>query len=291
MMKQLLLAAALCFSGVRPVLASTFGIVSFQTALDVAVRNGSTAPGMDLIQWTATGGNEQLWSAMYFPNDPGGHVARLQNVNSGLCITTDGVAGHPLFQLACDSNNPYQLWDYSAHRYYGFSNPTSGLYMDIEGASYNKGAEVIGWYSNSGMNQIFWATVSQASECFPSENDTSSAIVYQGLGWGYSAGRPASFGDKNNDVHYTTVDGDSVSYKFYGRSISYVSEISDGYGLVDVYVDGNLRQTVDANTSGVRNQGHQTLFTATNMDVGEHTITLVKRSGVYMLVDEFDVQP
>ncbi len=69
------------------------------------------------------------------------------------------------------------------------------------------------------------------------------------------------------------------------------SEVSDGYGLVDVYTDGNFRQTVNAGKSGVHNQSGQTLFIATNMAVGLHTIKVVKRSGAYMLVDEFDVQP
>ena len=124
-----------------------------------------------------------------------------------------------------------------------------------------------------------------------SVNDTDPAISYAGTGWAYYPGRPASFGDLNNDVHATTSNGEWVSYTFTGASISYVSEKSDGYGLVDVYVDDQFQQTVDANAAGVHHQGGQVLFSKTGLSAGQHSIKLVKKSGVYMLLDAFVVQP
>jgi len=122
-------------------------------------------------------------------------------------------------------------------------------------------------------------------------NDADVGLQYSGSSWGYYPGRPASFQDVQNDVHATLNDGDSVSYTFTGVGIAYVSEKSDGYGLVDVYLDGQFQQTVDANAAGVHNQGSQTLFSRTGLAAGSHTLELVKKSGVYMLLDALIVNP
>ena len=116
-------------------------------------------------------------------------------------------------------------------------------------------------------------------------NDTNSGLQYSGSAWGYYPGRPASFQDVQNDVHATLNNGDAVSYTFTGTSIAYVSEKSDGYGLVDVYLDGQFQATVDANAAGVHNLGNQVLFSKTGLTSGQHTLRLVKKSGVYMLLD------
>jgi hypothetical protein len=120
-------------------------------------------------------------------------------------------------------------------------------------------------------------------------NDTDPGIQYSGGGWGYYGSRPTSFNDVNNDVHATTNNGDSVSYTFNGTGISYISELSNGYGHVDVYIDGVYQQTVNANSSG-NNQGAQQLYSISGLAQGQHTIKLVKKDGVYMLLDAFLVQ-
>jgi len=97
--------------------------------------------------------------------------------------------------------------------------------------------------------------------------------------------------DIQNDVHATTSNGDSVSYTFNGNGIDYISEKSDGYGLVDVYVDGALQTTVDANAAGIHHQGSQVLFSVSSLAAGQHTLKLVKKSGAYMLVDAVQVIP
>jgi hypothetical protein len=124
-----------------------------------------------------------------------------------------------------------------------------------------------------------------------SVNDTDANLQYSGSGWGYYPGRPASFQDTQNDVHATLNNGDSVSYTFTGTGVSYVSEKSDGYGLVDVYLDGQFQQTVDANAAGVHNLGNQVLFSKTGLPTGQHTLKLVKNSGVYMLLGALVVNP
>ena len=63
----------------------------------------------------------------------------------------------------------------------------------------------------------------------------------------------------NDDVHGTTNNGDSVSYRFTGTGISYLTERNLDEGRVDVAIDGVLQKTVNANAN-VHNQANQTLF-------------------------------
>ena len=134
-------------------------------------------------------------------------------------------------------------------------------------------------------------TTSAATANVQLANDTDSKLQYTGASWGYYSGRPSSVFDLGNDVHATTNNGDSVSYTFTGSGIAYISEKSEGYGLVDVYVDGALQSTVDANAAGVHNAGSQILFSKSGLSAGQHTLKLVKRSGVYLLLDALQVTP
>jgi len=120
-------------------------------------------------------------------------------------------------------------------------------------------------------------------------NDTDPALQYRGAGWGYYAGR--GVGDLQDDVHATTVDGDSVRFAFAGTGISFVTESSLDEGQVDVLIDGQLVQTVDAFATGVHNKAGQTLYSRGNLSSGQHTIELIKKSGAYMLLDSLIVQP
>ena len=100
-------------------------------------------------------------------------------------------------------------------------------------------------------------------------NDSDPRLVYSGSSWSSYKNRPTSVYDIQNDVHATTNTGDAVSYTFSGTGVTYISEKSDGYGLVDVYLDGALQTTVDANAPGVHNLGSQVLFNASGLSAGQ----------------------
>jgi hypothetical protein len=120
-------------------------------------------------------------------------------------------------------------------------------------------------------------------------NDTAAGLQYMGGGWGYYAGR--GVGDLQDDVHATTSNGDSVSFSFRGTGVSFATEKSLDEGQVDVLLDGQLVQTVDAFADGVHNQSGQVLFSRNDLPQGQHTLQLVKKSGDYMLLDSLTVQP
>jgi Ricin-type beta-trefoil lectin domain-like len=121
----------------------------------VDVSGASTQAGAAIIQWPYNGGQNQVWTLR-----PAGTNYEIVNKGSGQCITTDGVAGHWLYQSGCNGSAGQQ-WSTSLTPgnlvTYTIGNPASGLYMDVEGASGSQGAHLDGWYRNGGWNQLFLA--------------------------------------------------------------------------------------------------------------------------------------
>ena len=115
-------------------------------------------------------------------------------------------------------------------------------------------------------------------------DDDSLAIAYTGA-WSDSGFR--GLGDYDDGVHYTTTNGDQATLTFTGTKVSFTTETNVDEGDIAVYVDGVLQTTVDAYSTSRHAQ--QTLYTSGALASGTHTITVVKESGTYMLVDGFVV--
>ncbi|MCL2395916.1 MAG: RICIN domain-containing protein [Acidimicrobiaceae bacterium] len=131
--------------------AITLGAESSGLVLDVA--GASTDPGAPVIQWYYNGGENQVWSVPG-PLLPGDIV----NANSGMCLTTDGVAGDQLYQEPCDGALvQYQTW-YDWSDLYGhvmqLESPYWGLFVDVYQNSYSPGP-IDAWYPNNQPNQFF----------------------------------------------------------------------------------------------------------------------------------------
>ena len=123
-------------------------------------------------------------------------------------------------------------------------------------------------------------------------NDTESNIVYTGT-WEYSEDR-TDREDYLDDVHYTTEDGASVEYTFTGNGVEFITETGPDMGEVDVYIDGELKTTIDCYSatnisyqqSAYRNAGLKYVYTTGSSGYqGRHTIKLVKKSGNVMMLD------
>lgn len=120
------------------------------------VNGASTTPGAPVIQWLRTGGSNQRWNFVGLAD--GGE--QIVNQNSGMCLTTDGLAGHWLYQWPCDSSNSHQEWRGQLQRTIlgsvkGLSNAYSGLWLDVDGGSPWPGAHLITWYDNGSDHQRF----------------------------------------------------------------------------------------------------------------------------------------
>ena len=122
--------------------------------LNIAVSGGSTSPGAPIIQWWADGRGEQKW-LLPSTNTTG----QIINENSGMCITTDGVAGDQLAQEPCNGTGNQQ-W-FAAYQQAGptmFENAAYNLVMDVSGYDMWAGGAIDAWYANGDANQYFWSS-------------------------------------------------------------------------------------------------------------------------------------
>ncbi|MEV6522882.1 alpha-L-fucosidase [Longispora sp. NPDC051575] len=141
--------------------------------------------------------------------------------------------------------------------------------------------------------KLFWSSpntpqqIVPASQLYPGTvlNDDAPGVAYTGA-WSVSSGRTYA-ADYNADVHYTTTNGDAVSYTFTGTGVDFRTERYSDQGLVDFYLDGVLAATVD--TTNPTRLSQQVVYSRRNLAPGAHTLRAVKRSGTYMLVDRIDV--
>ncbi len=121
------------------------------------VSGGSTQPGAPVIDWFANGGANQEWT---FYSYGGNNTYEIVNVNSGMCLTTDGVAGDQVFQMPCNGSSTQQ-WatglNPSSVNAYTIRNIYSNLYLDVSGGSSWWGASIDTWPYNGGSNQYFAA--------------------------------------------------------------------------------------------------------------------------------------
>jgi hypothetical protein len=108
--------------------------------LTLVVAGSSTAPGATIVQSTSTGQDNELWT--FTPN---GMNWQIVNKHSNQCLTTDGIAGHTLYQTPCTGQTG-QLWqtalNFGPDGFSWIRNPATNLYVDVAGASTADGAAI-----------------------------------------------------------------------------------------------------------------------------------------------------
>ncbi|RED63195.1 X2-like carbohydrate binding domain-containing protein [Cohnella lupini] len=139
---------------------------------------------------------------------------------------------------------------------------------------------------DGGAAQIFAIAVSSSGAEYSkvSINDNDPSISYSG-NWGYSTGR--GLGDYQDDVHYTETNDAYFEYAFTGTGIDLITEKDSSQGDIDIYVDNEFKQTVS--TYNDNRLVQQAVYSISGLSNGPHTIKAVKKSGSYMLLDNFSV--
>ena len=117
-------------------------------------------------------------------------------------------------------------------------------------------------------------------------NDTDSGITYTGS-WTYSSGRSA--GDYDNDVHWTSTNGNSFSYTFTGTGIDVIGPKSSISELFSVAIDGATIGQFSQYAASYTAQA--VLYGARCLAPGSHTITVTKVSGSYLQLDALRIVP
>ncbi len=160
---------ALCGGLSGAALAATAGSASAQQNSDIIpissglrldVSGQASWAGAPVIQWDANGQANQKWEV-----PPIGAAPNLiQNANSKMCLTTDGVAGDQLYQEPC-VYSPYEDWvlqdnsqgdAVNGDQAVTIYNPAFNLVVDVYGNSYTEGAAIDAWPANGQFNQAFW---------------------------------------------------------------------------------------------------------------------------------------
>src|SRR4029453_8726670 len=91
-------------SGGDGVVGRTWTLAAQHSGRVVDVSGASTADGAQVVQWAATGGNNQKWQAV----DAGSGAVYLKAVHSGKCldlINGSTAQGAFLQQLTCNNGN------------------------------------------------------------------------------------------------------------------------------------------------------------------------------------------
>lgn len=118
-------------------------------------------------------------------------------------------------------------------------------------------------------------------------NDNAANISKSG-NWLRAGNRGA--GDYNNDVSYTTVDGDAFALSFDGVGVGVLMPTFNDQGAaVEFLVDGVSKGTF-ATTSNTY-MPRQEVFSISGLTPGRHTITGIKRGGKYMQLDALQIVP
>lgn len=116
------------------------------------IYGGSTANGTKLIQWDATGGNNQKFK--FTKVGANTYTITVQHSNKCLDATSNCYAGSKVVQNTCDGTNS-QKWtvEDAGGGYYFIKSVSSGLYFDVSGSSLANGTEIILWSKHGGQNQ------------------------------------------------------------------------------------------------------------------------------------------
>lgn len=139
---------------------------------------------------------------------------------------------------------------------------------------------------SEGAARTLAVTVSDTSRGrYVSINDDDTGISYKGA-WQHNRNR--GLGDYKDDVHFTEKDSDYFEYTFKGTGIELITEKDPSQGDMDIYVDGEFKQTIS--TYNENKQALQAVYSINGLADGTHTIKAVKKSGYYMLLDQFKVK-
>lgn len=136
-------------SSARPATAASgVRIYSGSSWMLLAPERGGITPGTRLVQLGAETGTTGVDRWLVPVKGSSGPIV---NTNSGLCVSTDGVAGHALYLDTCIGvgrqrweNIPANILSFD-YGYSAFRNTKYGLYFDVNGNSYSSGAPIIGW--------------------------------------------------------------------------------------------------------------------------------------------------
>lgn len=122
-------------------------------------------------------------------------------------------------------------------------------------------------------------------------NQTDGDASYSGTGWQHSTDR--NFGDLDNDVEVTPLNGDSMSYTFHGTGLEVLGETGNDGGAFQVIVDGKpaAGQKLTERTENNTRLAQQVIYSIEGLPQAKHVVKIVKTGGARLIIDGFVVIP
>jgi len=167
-MKRLRVVAALAaiftllFAGqANATVAATWTWTNVKSHLCLGVSGGHIFEGAKVIQWTCSGAADQGWFDIPLPMEPNeGVLIKNTVIGAGgyhYCLTSPNrVEGAQLVVTGCNEYfPPEQTWhvQWVTNKGYLFTNRKTGWAMAVTGGSTTRGAAIIQWRSNGGLEQ------------------------------------------------------------------------------------------------------------------------------------------
>jgi hypothetical protein len=116
-------------------------------------------------------------------------------------------------------------------------------------------------------------------------NDTDSGFVYNQLDYSDNRG----FGDYQDDLHYATSNGATVTYTFIGTKITVYGEENTDQGDIGIALDGGPQTTVDTVPADGQRHANVAVWSSPTLTPGVHTVVITKLSGSYLTFDGVDI--
>ncbi len=116
-------------------------------------------------------------------------------------------------------------------------------------------------------------------------NDTDTGFVYNQLDYSNDRG----FGDYQDDLHYATSNGATVTYTFIGNKITVYGEENTDQGDIGIALDGGAETTVDTVPADGQRHANVAVWSSPTLAPDVHLIVITKLSGSYMTFDGVDV--
>ena len=117
-------------------------------------------------------------------------------------------------------------------------------------------------------------------------DDRDESVKYTGEWAGYET--EADYGGTET---YSSRQGDACEFSFTGTGIRYIGSKQSNTGLVRVYLDGELKETIDTYSNLGNDMKQTVIYSAQNLKEGEHTIRLETGGGNAdcIVVDAFEI--
>ncbi|MFC1414730.1 hypothetical protein ACEZCY_36770 [Streptacidiphilus sp. N1-12] len=116
-------------------------------------------------------------------------------------------------------------------------------------------------------------------------NDTDPDIQYVGFSYQNNRG----LGDYQDDLHYASDNGSTVTYTFVGTGIEVFGEQSGDEGHFSAALDAGTPVSVDTVPTDGQRHSNVVVWSKTGLPAGVHTLVLTKVDGTYMTFDGLEI--